>query len=135
MTRPLPQLTKHNRPFWTSAATGGLRIQQCTSCRRHVHPPALKCPHDHGRLETVVVSGRGRLESWTENTHPWISGFPERYIVAFVTLAEDPRVRLLTNLVNVDAAEVTAGMPVRVTFESSAVDGDVIDVPLFEPDR
>jgi uncharacterized OB-fold protein len=133
--RPLPLLTALNRPFWTAGAGGVLHIQRCGRCARFVHPPALLCPHDHAdELAWVPVSGRGVVESWTENRHAWFPGFPAPYIIALVTLAEDDRVRLLTNLVGVNAADVTVGMRVRVTFEAHAVDGDEIHVPLFEPD-
>jgi uncharacterized OB-fold protein len=98
-----------------------------------VHPPALRCPHDHGMPEYVELSGRGRVESWTVNHHPWFPGIDPPYIVAFVSPVEDSRVRLLTNLVNVDPDEVTASMPVRVIFEFGG-DGEVY-IPVFEPER
>jgi uncharacterized OB-fold protein len=131
-SRPLPELTELNRPFWTSGADGVLRMHRCTGCGRLVHPPALRCPYDHGVPEYVELSGRGRVEAWTRNDHPWFPGFTPPYIVVFVNPIEDPRVRLLTNLVNVDAGDVTTSMNVRVTFYR-ADDGEVF-LPLFEPD-
>jgi uncharacterized OB-fold protein len=134
-SRPLPALTKLNRAFWTSGATGALHIQRCGRCARLVHPPALLCPDDHSDdLSFVPVSGRGVVETWTENNHTWFPGLPAPYVIAYVTLVEDERARLLTNLVDVDGRELTVGMPVRVTFERHEVDGDEIHVPLFEPD-
>jgi uncharacterized protein len=133
LKRPLPQLTDLNRPFWTSGADGVLRLQRCTLCERLVHPPALHCPHDHGVTEYVAVSGRGQVESWTVNHHPWFPGFDPPYIIAFVNPVEDSRVRLLTNLVNVDPDDVTMSMPVRVTFEPGGDDN--IYLPVFEPEH
>jgi uncharacterized OB-fold protein len=134
--RPLPALTELNRPYWTSGASGTLRIQRCNACERLIHPPALLCPDDHSDdLETVPVSGRARVETWTRNDHAWFPGFPAPYYLAYVALEEDARARVLTNLVNVDGAEVAIGMPVHVTFERHvADDGDEIHVPLFEPE-
>jgi uncharacterized OB-fold protein len=134
--RPLPALTELNRPFWTSGADGTLQIQRCNSCQRLIHPPALLCPDDHSDdLETVPVSGRGVVETWTQNEHAWFPGFPAPYYVAYVTLEEDPRARVLTNLINVTGSDVAIGMPVRVTFERHVADDDEeIYVPLFEPD-
>jgi uncharacterized protein len=132
--RPLPLLTEVNRVFWTSGADGTLRMQCCTDCERLIHPPAIRCPHDHGVPQYVALSGRGRVESWTVNEHPWFPGFVPPYIVAFVTPVEDERVRLLTNLVNVNPDQISAGMAVRVTFERCVDRDDEVFVPLFEPD-
>lgn len=134
--RPLPALTELNRAFWTGGADGNLHIQQCGQCERLIHPPAILCPDDHSDdLSFVPVTGRGTLETWTENQHAWFPGFPSLYIVAYVTLAEDPRARLLTNLVGVDdSSTLEVGMPVQVTFERHEVEDDeVIHLPMFEP--
>ncbi len=50
-------------------------------------------------------------------------------MIAIVAIEEDDRVRLTTNLVNCDAADVFVGMKVRVTF----VHDDNVWIPLFEP--
>lgn len=133
--RPLPALTELNRPFWTGGADGRLHVQRCGACARLVHPPALLCPDDHSDdLSFVAVGGGGVLETWTENQHAWFPGFPSPYIVAYVALDEDPRARLLTNLVGVrDASDLRVGMPVRVTFERHEVDDEVLHLPMFEP--
>lgn len=131
-TRILPHLDELNHQFWTSGADGVLRLQKCLSCERLIHPPTLRCPHDHGETEFVAVSGRGRVESWTVNMHPWVPGLTPPYIVALVTPIEDDRVRIVTNLINVDPADVTTSMPVRVVFEPG--DGEIF-VPVFEPER
>lgn len=95
----------------------------------------LLCPDDHSAdLAPVPVSGHAVIETWTENRHSWFDGFPAPYVVAYVTLVEDSRARLLTNLVNIDGGELEVGMPVRVTFERHEIDGEEIFVPLFEPD-
>jgi acetyl-CoA acetyltransferase len=51
-------------------------------------------------------------------------------VVALVGLQEDASVHLTTNIVGCDPANVSIGMPVRVSFEHQ---GDVW-IPLFEPD-
>lgn len=132
--RPLPLLTDVNREFWTSGADGVLRMQRCTACERLLHPPALRCPYDHGVPRYVALSGRGQVESWTVNEHPWFPGFTPPYVIAFVNPVEDARVRVLTNLVNADPDGVTPGMGVRVTFERCLDGDDEIFVPLFEPE-
>lgn len=131
--RPVPALTDLNRPFWTSGADGVLRMQKCASCARFVHPPALVCPHDHGELTYVELSGRGVVESWTRNDHAWFPWMPSSYVVAFVNPVEDNRVRLLTNVVDVDPDDLAEGLPVAVRFDRVEADGDVVFVPVFAP--
>ena len=133
--RPVPLLTELNRPYWTSGADGVWRLQGCTSCHRLVHPPALRCPYDHGVLEHISLSGRGRVESWTVNRHQFFPGFALPYVVAFVNPVEDDRVRVLTSLVRVKPEEVTAAMPVRVAFERYVDGDDEVFIPVFEPER
>lgn len=132
--RPLPLLNDVNRVFWTCGSAGVLRMQRCTDCLRLVHPPALRCPYDHGVPKYVALSGRGRVESWTVNEHPWFPGFTPPYVIAFVNPVEDARVRVLTNLVNTDPDSVIPAMPVRVVFERYVDGGDEMFIPLFEPD-
>lgn len=131
--RPVPLLTDLNRPYWTAGADGKWRLQRCSDCARLIHPPALRCPHDHGTPEYVELSGRGLVETWTVNRHQFFPGFAPPYVIAFVTPVEDDRVRVLTNLVNVEPDDVTAGMAVRVTFQRFVDDEDEVFIPLFEP--
>jgi uncharacterized OB-fold protein len=133
--RPLPELTELNHPFWTGGREGELRAQRCQSCDHLVHPPALRCPHDRSdELVWETLSGWGRLESWTENLHTWFPGFDAPYVVALVSFEEDPRARVLTNVVASDPASLHAGMVLEVTFEHlAAPDGEDVWVPLFSP--
>ena len=47
-----------------------------------------------------------------------------------MTIAEQDDVRLTTNIVNCEPADVTIGMPVRVVFEQR----EDVWLPLFEPE-
>jgi uncharacterized OB-fold protein len=135
--RPLPALSELNRPYWTSGAEGVWRLQQCPECERIIHPPALRCQFDHATPEWVAMSGRGTVESWTVNHHPFFPGIPTPYVIAFVNPVEDPRARVLTNLIDVAPEDVVVGMPVRVTFQrgDDGTEGDAVHLPLFAPER
>ncbi len=128
--RPIPELTLATGWFWTSGADGVLRIQGCTECGQLVHPPVPICPYCRSRSSKhTEVSGRGTIIGFTVNAHQWLPGFPPPYVVGNVALAEDPRVRLTTNIVGCEASEVRIGQEVTVRFEQ---DEDVW-LPLFEP--
>lgn len=127
--RLLPRLDDENRFFWTSGADGRLRFLHCADCRRFHHPPSPVCPHCLSRRVTPEpVSGRGVVEAWTLNVQQWIPG-SDPYLVAWVSIAEQPDIRLTTNLVDVDVQDVRQGLAVEVTFEPA----DDVYLPLFRP--
>ena len=116
--RPLPELTPATEWFWTSGAEGHLRIQRCQDCHTFVHPPVPICPVCRSRhWEPTVVSGRGTIIGVTVNRHQWHPDFTPPYVIAVVALAEEPTVRLTTNIVDADPDQVTIGQEVTVTFE------------------
>jgi acetyl-CoA acetyltransferase/uncharacterized OB-fold protein len=128
--RPLPQLTPFNEWYWTSGADGRLRIQRCTECQRYVHPPVPICPSCRSRTsEHAVVSGVATVVGFTVNARQWLPGFEPPYVVANVALAEDPSVRLTTNVVECDPAAVHIGQEVQVRFDHQ----DDVWIPVFAP--
>lgn len=128
--RPLPLLSDDSRPFWTEGKHGRLVIEQCDRCAYFIHPPTGFCPRCESReTHFEPVSGEGTVESFSVNHRKWMPGLPDRYVLAMISLREQPDVRLPTNLVNCDPDNVTFDMPVKVLFEEA---GDIW-VPLFEP--
>src|SRR4051794_12680430 len=128
--RPLPQLTPFNEWFWTSGADGNLRIQRCTDCQTFVHPPVPICPKCRSlSWEATPVSGRGTVVGFTVNARQWLPDFEPPYVVANVALAEDPMVRLTTNVVDCDPEAVHIGQEVMVKFEQQ----EDVFIPLFAP--
>lgn len=129
-TRPLPQLTPLNEWFWTSGADGRLRIQGCADCATLVHPPVPICPACASRSRHLVeVSGRATIVGFTINHQQWLPAFDPPYVIAVVALAEDPTVRLTTNIVGCAPDDVAIGQVVEVRFEQQ----EDVWIPLFEP--
>jgi len=79
-----------------------------------------------------AASGRGSVYTFSVVHRNDLPGFAERlpYVAAVVELEEGPRV--MTNVVDVDPAEVWIEMPVAVDFASAGVDGTAL-VPVFRP--
>src|ERR1700712_5695378 len=118
--RPLPELTPATRWFWQSGADGTLRIQGCSDCGRLVHPPTPICPYCRSRAHAPVeVSGRATVVGVTINVQPWLPGFDldPPYVIANVALEEDADVRLTTNVVGAESADIHIGQEVAVLFE------------------
>ena len=127
--RPRPAINADTEFFWEGARNGELLIQRCTGCNVLRHPPRPMCG-SCGSLEwdTVRSSGRGEVYSFVVHHHPPVPGFQVPFAVALVELEEGTR--LVSNLIDIDPADVTVGLPVEVTFD---VAEDGFAVPLFRP--
>ena len=130
-TRPLPVVDEENAHFWHAGADGVLRFQKCGGCGALLHPPQPVCRYCRSdEIGIAEVSGRGIVIGFTVNHQTWDPGFPPPYVVATVAVEEDPRVRLITNLVDVDPDAVRVGMRVRARFEHR----EDVWIPLFVPE-
>jgi uncharacterized protein len=127
--RLLPRLSDDNEFFWTSGEDGALRILRCNDCQSFIHPPSPICPRCLSRsLAPEKVSGRGKVETFSVNYQQWIPG-SDPYIIAWVSIDEQPDVRLTTNLVGTEPDDLFVGMEVAVEFEHL----DDVYLPLFRP--
>jgi uncharacterized OB-fold protein len=128
-TRPAPIRTFDNDVYWQGASDGRLVGQRCGSCSALHHPPRPMCPHCHSLdLRPEALSGDGAIYSYAILHHPQLPAFDYPVIAVLVDLVEG--VRVVSNLVGVDPADVRIDMPVRVTFAPTVDDGAV---PVFEP--
>ncbi len=128
--RPLPLITQENEFFWTSGADGTLRLQECKNCDSLIHPPAPVCRYCRSRdMGVRAVSGKATLAGFTVNHRFSLPGLPAPYVVAQVAIAEDPRVRLTTNIVEWDPDRLALGQQVEVVFEQI----EDVWLPLFRP--
>jgi uncharacterized OB-fold protein len=126
----LPKLTPETQFFWTSGADGKLRIQRCADCGRYHHPPFPRCSACGSEdVAPAVVSGRGRVATYTINFEPWYPGLEVPFVYAAIELAEQERLYVFSN-VDVDIREAKIGIPVSVYFEQS----EDVWLPLFRPE-
>jgi uncharacterized OB-fold protein len=132
-SRAVPAVTELTQPFWDAAKQGRLAIQCCQDCRHYNHPPRPLCDAClSDKLAFEDVSGSGTVWSYTVMHQKSVAGFEETvpYLTALVELDEQPMLLLPTNLPGVEAADVTIGRRVRVTF--TPLDGDFV-LPQFVP--
>ncbi|MEW2271725.1 nucleic acid-binding protein [Streptomyces sp. SID685] len=122
----LPEADAFTRPYWAAAADGRLLIRRCAACGRAHHYPREFCPHCWSEDVTwEQATGRATLYTWSTVHRNDLPPFSDRtpYIAAVVGLAEGPR--MMTQVVDAEEAELSAGMPLRVAF----TDGK----PVFRP--
>ena len=128
--RPLPLITVENKFFWTSGVDGTLRFQECQACQALIHPPAPVCRYCRSQeIGVRAVSGKATLAGFTVNHRFSLPGMPAPYVIAQVAIAEDPRVRLTTNIVDSDPDQLELGQQVEVVFEQL----EDVWLPLFRP--
>lgn len=126
------------RPFWEAAARHEVRIPRCGSCRTWIWYPRERCPvcgEASPRWERV--SGRGTLFSFTVVRHAFLPQLADEipYITGLVALDEDPSVRLVTRVVDAEAADLDIDAPMVVVFRVlrfAGVEGEVT-APCFAP--
>jgi uncharacterized OB-fold protein len=122
-----PSVDADDRFFWDGVARGELLVQRCADCGVRRHPPQPMCGAC-GSLEwqPEPVSGRGTVFSWIVSRHP-SEPTAEPRLVAVVALEDG--LRLVSDLVDVDAADVRNDMAVELVFRE--YDGVVL--PQFRP--
>jgi uncharacterized OB-fold protein len=110
-----PVVSADTEFFWAGTAAGELRIQHCPSCDRLRHPPGPMCPAcGADKQDYVVACGRGTVYSYVVHHAPAVPGKSLPFVVALVELEEG--VRMIGQLVDVEPAQVTVGMPVRLAL-------------------
>jgi acetyl-CoA acetyltransferase len=76
-----------------------------------------------------AVCGKATLAGFTLNERFSLPGLVAPYVIAQVAIAEDPRIRLTTNIVECDSDQLELGQQVEVVFEQH----EDVWFPLFRP--
>jgi len=128
--KPRPEPRGEERHFFEAAAGGHVGLNRCRACGRFFLPRAV-CPFCWtAEPEPVLACGRGSVYSFTVCHRAGAPGFEADlpYVVGLIELEEG--VRLVANIVSVDAEAVLIGMPVEAVFEDRS---DGLFVPQFTP--
>jgi uncharacterized OB-fold protein len=118
-----------NAFFFEGAKEEKLLIQRCSACGGLRHPPGPMCPQCQSlEWEAVEASGKGVVYSFVTNHHPQVPAFEYPLNVSLIELEEG--VRLIANVVGVEADAVEIGMAVEVEFVAF---DDELTLPCFHP--
>jgi uncharacterized protein len=131
MRYDLPTPEGDTQPFWDAAAGGRLLLRRCDDCGTTHFYPRPFCPRCwSGNVSWVQASGRATLYTWSVVHSNDLPPFGDRvpYVAAVVDLEEGPR--MMTNVVDCDAAGLRIGMDLEVTFAQRT---DDVTLPLFRP--
>jgi 3-oxo-4,17-pregnadiene-20-carboxyl-CoA hydratase alpha subunit len=131
-TMPSPTADAFSLPWWQAAAEHRLVVQRCAACG-HTRLPAPICAECRSaEASWQQVSGRGEVYTYTVVHRPIAAGQPLPTVIAVIALEGAGGVRLISNLVGVDPAQIRIGMPVEVVWEDMSAD---LAVPRFRPSR
>ncbi len=129
--KPLPEIQPWSRAFWEGTRKHKLLVQECNDCGVKIFYPRKHCPQCwSSNLGWSEASGKGRVFSHTTTMTGVEDKFADDlpYVLAIVDLEEG--VRMMTNIVDCDPAEVGIGMDVEVVFEEVTPE---ITLPKWKP--
>jgi uncharacterized OB-fold protein len=117
--KPLPKITELNAPFWEGLRAHEFRVPKCRQCGDYnwvPYPACRTCLSEE--QEWTVVSGAATVWSYSVcHRGPGLFNHEVPYVVVLAKLVEGPRSMIVTsNLVDVDPAIVTIGMPIEVAY-------------------
>lgn len=127
---PIPYVSPETAPFWSAARQGRLVLPVCTQCETPIWYPKAFCSACGSlTVEWQEMTGRGTIYSYTQ-VHRGEGPYREvpSFVLALVDL--DEGVRVLTNIVDAEAADLRIGQPVQVVFHEA---GDAAALPRFKP--
>jgi uncharacterized protein len=130
---PLPAANDLTRFFWEGVAEHRLMILRCNTCGFYIHWPREVCRNCQSTsLTPAEVSGEATLATWTFPNQPFDPYFQAHipYALAVVELVEQKGLKMVTDLVDYDRAELRIDMPMRVTYREV---GPGVTLPLFAP--
>ena len=131
---PPPMVDHHTLPWWRGAAEHRLLVQQCAQCQHCQLPPAPVCSACTSFATTLQeIPGSGTLYSYTVVHRAVAMEQQLPFIIAIIELAMDSLphsngVRMMSNIVDADPAELRIGQAVQVVWETLS---DEVSVPRF----
>jgi uncharacterized OB-fold protein len=135
---PLPDVDdERTAPFFAAAARGELAVPRCDTCGSLAWYPMDECDRCDGTSFTwTAVDGHGTLFSWAVVHRPFLPAFAEMvpFVTGLVALDVNPRVRMVSYVVDCEPERLVADQPVEAVFRPlrfpTVPDREVV-VPMF----
>jgi hypothetical protein len=124
----IPAPTAATQPFFDGAKEGKLRLQVCSACNTWAYPPTTICMNCGSTdIEWRDASGKGEVYAHARLMRQYHERHKDRLPLILAQIDIDEGLRLNTNVVDIDPAELKVGARVEVAFEEFP-DGGVIPV-------
>jgi|SRR5690554_313239 len=118
-------------PFWNAAKEHRLVACQCADCGHFRMPPTPYCPSCRSQaVNWPELSGKGIIYSYSIVSYPIIPQMDDSipYVPAIIELPEAGGVRLISNVVCVDVADIAVGQEVEVCWHDHS---EEVSIPRF----
>ena len=126
----IPEPTEATQPFFDGAKEGKLRLQVCAQCSTWAYPLTTICSNCGSTdIEWRDASGKGEVYAHARLMRQYHKRHKDRLPLILAQIDIDEGLRLNTNVVDTDPAELKVGTRVEVAFEEFP-DGGV--VPVFK---
>jgi uncharacterized OB-fold protein len=128
-----PYIDYDNKGFWDAIREHRLVFQRCMQCGLIVHRPRPMCPRCLSTdREWAPSEGKGWIYSFVNFVYQNAAypGIKVPYVVVVVEMLEG--VRLISNMYEETAEDISIGMPVEVVFDDVAED---LTLPKFRKRR
>jgi uncharacterized OB-fold protein len=130
--RLIPPIDALTEPYWEAARRQELVMQRCENCDQWQFPPRANCAGcGSSALAWRPVDGGGTVYSYTIARRPPHPVFAGQCPLAIAIIELEEGLRMMSNVVGCDAADVHVGMAVRVVFEP--IDDSEVVLPVFAP--
>jgi len=114
---PRPNVYVNTDPFWEAAQRRELVVQYCKDSGQFQHYPRPVSIYTGKRnLEWRKVSGKGKIYAHTTIRIPG-PGLDGRLPLPVATVELDEGVRMIANIIETDAADITVGARVEVAWD------------------
>ena len=124
-----PPMGHDNAWWWNEVAKGRIAIQRCKGCQELRHPPRPMCPSCRSmEWDSVEISGRGTLHTFTVIHYPQFPGYEFPICAALVDLEEG--VRMVSDVMDCKPEDLEIGMKLQAYVHE---DDDGFKLPLFRP--
>jgi uncharacterized protein len=113
-----PAVNEETEAYWAGAQEGRLLVEQCTRCHAYCFPPRGVCRQcRHREMDTVEITSRGVVYSYTVNHQKWLPDLEVPYAIVLVEFPDAPGFRVVGRVRGRSPEDVAIGMSVEVGFE------------------
>ncbi len=127
--KPLPEMQGNSEEFYLWCRRGDLRFQRCTECQAWRHVPREMCAKcGSADWKWVKSRGKGTVFTWTVVERPMHPAFVDDVPYAPVVIEMDEGVRIVSEVIDCEPADLEIGMRVEVVFAKVS---DEVTLPKF----
>ena len=130
--RPARAMDPYAEQFWAFTARKELRLQRCHECGKFRWPPGPTCDRClSDNVDWSVVSGIGKVLSWTTFHRGYFPEYPPPHTVVVLELDEGP---LFTAYpVDIEPRDLREGMTLALRWRDGQDRFGEYNLPVFGP--